>query len=37
LVVLADDAAARAITELAASVATAGRGLAGRSLPFTPR
>lgn len=32
-----DDAAARAITELAASVATAGRGLAGRSLPFTPR
>ena len=32
-----DDAAARAITELAASVATAGRGLARRSLPFTPR
>ena len=32
-----DDPAARAITELAAAVVAAGRGLAGRSLPFTPR
>ena len=31
-----EDPAARAITELAASVAAAGRRLAGRALPFTP-
>ncbi|MCK6067855.1 MULTISPECIES: Mrp/NBP35 family ATP-binding protein [Microbacterium] len=31
------DPAAQAIDALAASVATGGRGLAGRSLPFTPR
>lgn len=31
------DAAAQAITAIAASLATTGRGLAGRSLPFTPR
>ncbi len=38
-VVAADpaDAAARAITGLAASVVATGRRLAGRSLPFTPR
>ncbi|MFV0319017.1 MAG: P-loop NTPase [Microbacterium sp.] len=32
-----DDPAAGAIGEIAASVASTGRGLAGRSLPFTPR
>lgn len=32
-----EDAAARAIDALAASIAAAGRGLAGRSLPVSPR
>jgi ATP-binding protein involved in chromosome partitioning len=32
-----EDAAARAVEALASSIAAAGRGLAGRSLPVTPR